>query len=436
MAQNGVNSPYSRYGLGMLSDRSMGFNKGMSGVAQGFRNGQEINPANPASYSAVDSLTALFDLGVTLQNGNYKMDKLQQNVRNSSFDHFAFQFRAAKNLGVAISVMPISNIKYSFASNDESLEGTENVTSAYSFTGDGGMREVMLGMGWRPFKPVSIGVNGSYVWGDYSHNMQMSFSQSSAYNMARIYSADISTYNVQAGAQIELPLNKKDKVVLGATYTLGHDVSSNAYRSTQSLSNNTVQAETVDTIKNAFQMPSAIAVGATYYHSDNLRIGADFELQNWNSCRFPNQQTGLSTTDDGAYYSTTGQLNDRVRLSAGLDWTPVSNRIATRATNYFKRCTYKLGGFYSKSYANADFTGKVSDKPYEFGVSAGITFPIANSNTWYNVPKINMSVQWVHTNIPYMSSATQRVSQLNENYIKFNIGLTFSERWFFKWKAQ
>ena len=59
---NGVNSPYSRYGFGILSDRSMGFNKGMGGVAMGFRDGQTINAAIPASSSAVDSLTALFDL--------------------------------------------------------------------------------------------------------------------------------------------------------------------------------------------------------------------------------------------------------------------------------------------------------------------------------------------------------------------------------------
>ncbi len=48
-AQNGINSPYSRYGFGIQSERAMGFNKGMGGVAQGFRNGQQINIANPAS---------------------------------------------------------------------------------------------------------------------------------------------------------------------------------------------------------------------------------------------------------------------------------------------------------------------------------------------------------------------------------------------------
>ena len=132
-AQNGVNSPYSRYGFGMLSDRSMGFNKGMSGVAQGFRDGQSVNLQNPASYSAVDSMTALFDFGLTLQNGNYKMGNVQKNIRNTSIDYFAMHFRAAKNVGVAAGILPVSNIKYNFSSTAESLEGTENISSSYIF---------------------------------------------------------------------------------------------------------------------------------------------------------------------------------------------------------------------------------------------------------------------------------------------------------------
>lgn len=42
-AQNGTNSPYSRYGFGVMNDRSQGFNKGMAGVAQGFRDPTIVN---------------------------------------------------------------------------------------------------------------------------------------------------------------------------------------------------------------------------------------------------------------------------------------------------------------------------------------------------------------------------------------------------------
>ena len=144
-AQNGINSPYSRYGFGIQSERAMGFNKGMGGVAQGFRNGQQINIANPASYSEVDSL----------QNGNYKMPNVQQNIRNTSFDYFAFQFRAAKHVGMTLGLMPITNIKYNFASSSENLEGTENKliddetilrSPNVTFNEDGSYREEVLKM--------------------------------------------------------------------------------------------------------------------------------------------------------------------------------------------------------------------------------------------------------------------------------------------------
>ena len=65
MAQSGTNSPYTRYGFGQLSDQSFGNSKAMGGIAYGLRDGLHINAANPASYSAVDSLTFLFDAGMS-----------------------------------------------------------------------------------------------------------------------------------------------------------------------------------------------------------------------------------------------------------------------------------------------------------------------------------------------------------------------------------
>ena len=62
-AQSGTNSPYSQYGLGVLSDQTSGFNRGMNGVGLGFREHNQVNFINPASYSAVDSLSFIFDVG-------------------------------------------------------------------------------------------------------------------------------------------------------------------------------------------------------------------------------------------------------------------------------------------------------------------------------------------------------------------------------------
>ena len=69
-AQSGMNSPYSQWGLGILSDQTSGFNAGMNGVGLGFHEHNQVNYINPASYSSVDSLTFLFDAGISGQISN------------------------------------------------------------------------------------------------------------------------------------------------------------------------------------------------------------------------------------------------------------------------------------------------------------------------------------------------------------------------------
>lgn len=426
-SQNGVNSPYSRYGFGMQGDRSLGFNKGMSGVSQGFRSGQEINVMNPASYSAVDSLTALIDFGMTFQNGNYKMDGIQKNARNTSIDYFAFQFRAFKNIGMSLGILPYTNINYNFSSSAENLSGSDDITSSYTFSGSGGLHQVYFGAAWRAFGgPLSIGFNASYLYGDYSHTSTISYNNTSAYSNVRGYSADISTWKLDAGLQYTLRLSKSDDLTLGATYSLGHEVKNRAIRNTQTLSGTTVQGMTSDTIRNAFELPHSLDAGFTFRHGNHWRLGGDFTLEKWSECKFPSQ--GGS---EGLFVSKKGQLYDRMRVALGYDITP--NAMSKKFLN---RLTYKLGGYYSRSYACADLTGTVTDKPFEYGVSAGFSIPISNRNLWYNSPKINVAFHWVHSDIPYLNTTTMRKSNLVENYLKLSLGLTFSERWFYKWKVQ
>lgn len=419
-AQNGINSPYSRYGFGMMADRAMGFNKAMGGVAQGFRDGQQINVGNPASYSAVDSLTALFDLGLSIFNGNYKMGNMQQNAKNASFDYFAFQFRAKRGLGVTLGLLPYTNISYNFTSPATTVSGSESITSTNTFTGSGGLHQVFIGAGWQPIRGFSLGANASYLFGDYTHTSANTFNQSTAFSLQRTYSADIATYKLDFGMQLTLPLTKKDELTIGATYGLGHDINNQAIRTTQT-SNTSVTNVSGDTLRNAFQLPHSIDVGIAWKHTTKWRIGADFSLEKWGDARFPSDISGT-------YTSTKGQLNDRMKISLGGEYTP--DAVGRKLLQY---TSYRFGGWYSQSYAR---TGTLSDKPYEYGVTAGFSIPIKNRHVWYNSPRLNVAFQWVHSDIPYLSSQTGLKNTLTENYLRLSVGLTFSERWFTKWRVQ
>ena len=142
---NGSNSPYSRYGFGILSDRAQGFNKGMAGLSTAMRNGKELNVKNPASYSAIDSMSFIFDIGFSMQNANLEQNGTKINAHNSSYDYLAMGFRASRNLGVSLGLMPFSTIGYNLSDSKPMTENPD-ITRTNTFSGDGGLHEVYLGV--------------------------------------------------------------------------------------------------------------------------------------------------------------------------------------------------------------------------------------------------------------------------------------------------
>ena len=65
MAQDAF-SPYSRFGYGTMRDYATSSQRSMGGVGYAMQSGRQINVMNPASYAAIDSLTFLFDMGISM----------------------------------------------------------------------------------------------------------------------------------------------------------------------------------------------------------------------------------------------------------------------------------------------------------------------------------------------------------------------------------
>ena len=104
IAQNNTNSPYTRYGYGQLADQSFANSKAMGGIAYGLRDGSHINPLNPASYTAIDSLTFLFDGGFSMQNTNFSSD--------TGISHFRQVLQKSNISSVTFAVLIVYLIQY------------------------------------------------------------------------------------------------------------------------------------------------------------------------------------------------------------------------------------------------------------------------------------------------------------------------------------
>ena len=411
IAQSGTKSPYSQYGLGILSDQSQGFNRGMSGLFQGFRGGNLVNMQNPASYSAVDSLSMIFDLGVTGQFTNFKEGNAKVNAKVGNFEYVTALFRIFPKFGISIGVVPFTNIGYSYSSTQN--VGNSSTTTTMSFDGSGGLHQVYVGLGYEFFKGFSLGATVSYLWGDYDRSITVTSSDSYVNTLSKSYEADISSYKLDFGAQYRYELSKKDVLTVGATFGLGHKLGADPTLSVLNMDTQTgVTSLSIDTVYNALSIPMTIGAGVAYSRNKSLTVGADYQLMRWGAESFP--VVNENTND---YELVKDYYKNRHKFTVGADWIPNPSPIAR---GFFKRIHYRIGA----SYATPYYKINGQDGPKEMTVSAGFGIPLVNS--WNNRSVLNVSLQWVNQSAKNL---------ITENSFRVTVGLTFNERWFAKWKV-
>ena len=410
-------SPYSQFGLGVMADQSQGFNRGMGGLAIGLRDGKLVNMQNPASYSAVDSLTMIFDVGVSGQITNFKEGGRKVNAKTGNFDYAVAAFRLLPKVGVSFGVVPYSNIGYSYYSAD--YNNAESLTSSYfnvNHKGDGGFSQAYVGFGWEVLKGLSVGANVSYFWGKYTKTITVVNSDTYVNTLSKTYSTSVTSYKLDFGVQYQRELNKDNLLTVGATVGLGHKLGADASLISTNYDNvNAISYSTRDSVPDAFKLPFTFGVGATLLNKKSLTVGVDYSFQKWANMDYPVQTNNITTDHKLGYQMVGSQLLDRHKVTVGTDWVP-----NPMGRSYFSHVHYRFGVSYATPYYNVNGV----KGPREISVSAGLGIPLIN--TWNNRSTLNISAQWVNRSADNL---------VRENSFRLNIGLTFNERWFAKWKV-
>ena len=417
LAQSGTNSPYSQYGLGLLSDYGTSLNRGMDGLGLGFHKHNQINYLNPASYSSLDSLSFIFDAGFSGQITNFQEGKdVKKNVKNGVFDYVVAGFRVAKHVGVSFGVIPYTNIGYSYATTGDlnSRQSAFHQTYSNTFEGKGGLHQVYLGAGWQPFNGLAIGANIGYLWGNYTRSVVNSYSDAYVNTISKYYSATINNYKLDVGLQYTARFSKKDDLTIGLTYGLGHKLGTDPECSIISNNSQTNVADTTSLkIKNGLELPHSYGAGLMFNHNNKWNIGVDYSLMQFSKVGYPEY-----TVENGfSKYALSKQIyKDRHKFSVGAEFCPNEN-----GRKFVDRIYYRIGASYATSYYKVNGV----DGPKEYGVSAGFGIPIINE--WNNRSMLNISGSWVRRDAPGL---------IKENTFRINIGFTFNERWFAKWKVE
>ncbi|MBQ7424306.1 MAG: outer membrane protein transport protein [Prevotella sp.] len=412
-AQSSTNSPYSQYGLGVLSDQTSGFNRGMNGLALGFREHNQVNYSNPAAYSALDSLTFLFDIGASGKITNFKENGKSKNAKNADLDYIVAAFRAARHVGVSFGLLPFTNVGYDYSQSGY-LDNDISKTYTNSYYGSGGLHEVYLGAGWEILKNFSLGMNAAYIWGPIETSVINSYSDTSAKTLTKTTSMNVSSYKLDFGAQYTLQLDKKNNMTIAATFSPGHKM--NATPTCNIISSNSqtsVTSVTTYSLSNVLKMPTMLGAGLVWNHDEKWKVGADYQLQMWSKTGFPVYRT---TNNTPSYQIDNNYYNDRHKIILGGQYCANEN-----SRKFFDRLRVRAGVSYASPYLKIN--GK--DGPKEIGASLGFGIPIVNSLN--NRSILNISGQWVQQSGSGL---------IKENTFRINLGLTFNERWFMKWKVE
>lgn len=406
-AQGGTNSPFSQFGLGEISQQGASMNKGMNGVGYALHEGNMVNTLNPASSAYVDSLTFLFDMGLTASLTNFQENGAKKNARTGGFDYAVGQFRLWKNVGANFGIVPVTDLGYQFSSSSFMEAAKSTMTTTYA--GDGGLNKLFLGVGAKVFKHLAIGVRGAYLWGSFDRGVTLTSSQAMN-TLYKTYKADVSNYALDFGLQYDLPLSKQESLTLGLTYGLGHKLKSDAECYIINANSTISKSDTTKmVVSNALELPHIFGVGLAYRYANKLTVGLDGEMQRWGNIKFPAES-------GGKYEMRSNMLKNSYRVALGAEWLPRYN-----SRNLLHRIRYRVGvGLATPYYKIGDIDG-----PKQYSASIGFGIPIQNQINARSY--VNISAQYVHQGLEGM---------LKENTFRINLGITFNEKWFAKWKVE
>lgn len=393
-AQNNTSSPYTRYGYGDVMDPGYGQNTAMGGLSVGLRSMNFTNPGNPASYTAIDTLNFRIEAGVSCIFSKYSDGKDNARESDGNLEYIALHFPIKKWLATSIGIRPYSFVGYDnlYSVTEKTDMTNDTLVSRYEYYGQGGINQLYLGIGLRPFKAISLGANLLYHFGTIEHNSLVSFNKDYIYSTHQTQRIKVNDLCANFGIQASFKTGKEQHLDVGFTYQIKSELKSDATK------NIITSDTTMLNYANLFDTPASYGIGFVYHFNNRLLAGFDYKHTSWSDIRFFGEKP----------------FEDVNKFVWGLEYLP---DVAGR--KYYQRMYYRCGLNVSKSYykINEQRTNKLA-------IDAGLGFPLKKGS---NPTVINLGFE-------YGQNGESGNGLVKEQYFKGTINVTINERWFVKRK--
>lgn len=385
-AQNMTSSPYSRYAYGDMNENVPTGFRGMGGVGFGMRNNKAINPSQPASYTSMDSLTFMFDVAASVSWSHYRDAGGKKNKANGNLEYVTMQFPLYKRwIAMSVGLLPYSSVGYEITLED-SIPGYHY---KMDYEGDGNISQVYGGLSFNICNWFALGANVYYMWGDLNRMRMVSFTESGLQTTVQDEMLSVSNVRFRAGAQFFHTFDKH-------AFNVGAIFENKMKLHSELIVIETQSDDSIPIFVDGWQLPMVWGVGASYTWDNRLTVAFDYEHQYMASALY-----------NGAPGSVSG-LKDRSRFAGGVEY-----RHNPMGRKYAERMIWRAGISVQDEYLATIGAKRIS-------ASVGIGFPL-----WTIGTVINTTFEYTHRGSR---------AGLEDNSLRFTIGASIAESWFFKRK--
>ncbi|OGX88113.1 hypothetical protein BEN47_09590 [Hymenobacter lapidarius] len=417
-AQGLGNSPYSRIGLGEFTPNTGGVRQmGMGGVGLAAPNATNVNELNPALLYYTGRTT--FEAGFNGQYKTIKNARASNQSGSGNLGYLALSVPLSTRWGAAVGLKSLTAVDYE-TNGIQDVAGTPVPTRVFTQSkGEGGISEAYLGQGIRLAKGLTAGFTASYVFGVIDETsgstVQINNRVDTLVNAVNRSHTRYSDFAFRTGVHYRRKVGKTLNMNVAGVYGFGHNL--NGQKTiTQEQENSSggliSTPTTVSDERGSTYVPALAQVGVSFDNDKNWSLNLDASQQQWSKFN--------------SFGSEGVPLNNTMRVGLGGEITPDPGSV----DHYFQRVTYRAG----LNVAQLPYQpgGKML---YDRAVSWGFAFPLPTA-TALEATTFSLGFTYgVRGNTDILNAATGS-SNVQETYIRGQLGVTLNNRWFIKRRLQ
>lgn len=318
----------------------------MAGTGIGIRDPINLNNTNPASYTSIQTITQLFEMGLFFEANTYQTQQQTDQLRTGNITSFDIWLRFSKKWAGNIGLAPFSSVDY----NISSIRRIGEQSASVSYTGKGGINQLYFGNGFQITKNLSLGVTAFYTFGSIEKEEIIT----SGFASGTFISENTITNRagLNAGGQYTFFLKGDKSITLGATF----DNRVRMKKTKETYLSDTLLLD--DDQDSDLVLPTKIGGGLSFQNRKNT-LAADIVYSAWARAKLDDDVT----------------LRNTVRYSIAYEYKGLFD-----AESYWSSLRFRAGIYSQNNYLLVGNTGFS-----EWGWSSGVGLPVDRNRGLINL---------------------------------------------------